>query len=79
MADQEHKQQSPRRKQVGRLASLVRVRREAAKLYRASRCGEVSAADTSRLASVLALIAAILRDVDLERRIVALEETTDAG
>lgn len=61
---------------IGRLDTLVRVRREATKLYAAARAGEVPAADASRLGSLLALIATLLRDDRLgalEDRVLALE------
>jgi hypothetical protein len=51
------------------------VKREAGKLYRAARRGEVAAADASRLASVLALILKVIEGADLETRIAALEQT----
>jgi hypothetical protein len=56
-----------------RLSTLRQVRREAARLYGDARQGRVPAADASRLASVLALIATILRDADLEARVERLE------
>ena len=58
---------------AARLDSPSRVRREAARLYWSARRGELSAADASRFASVLALIATLLRDTELEDRISALE------
>ncbi|MGD9509158.1 MAG: hypothetical protein AB7I59_05440 [Geminicoccaceae bacterium] len=64
---------------VGRLDCLARVRREASRLYRDARQGRLSSADASRLASVLALIAALLRDGELEERLAALEEAQATG
>ena len=61
---------------VGRLDTLQRVRLEARALYVSARRGEIPAADASRLGSLLALIASLVRDAtldDLAERIAALE------
>jgi hypothetical protein len=58
---------------VSRLDTLQRVRREAARLYWAGRRREIASADASRLASVLALVGSLLRDVELEQRVERLE------
>ncbi len=58
---------------VGPLSSLHRIRLEAARLYKAARQGHVPAADASRLASVLALVAKLIEGSDLEQRIAKLE------
>jgi hypothetical protein len=60
---------------VRALETATDVKREAGKLYRAARRGEVAAADASRLASVLALILKVIEGADLETRIAALEQT----
>jgi hypothetical protein len=60
---------------VRALETATDVKREAGKLYRAARRGEVPAADASRLASVLALILKVIEGADLETRIAALEQT----
>jgi hypothetical protein len=60
---------------VRALETATDVKREAGKLYRAARRGEVAAADASRLASVLALILKVIEGADLEARITALEQT----
>ena len=51
---------------IGRLDTLQRVRLEARQLYVSARRGEIPAADASRLASILALIATLLRDGALD-------------
>lgn len=50
---------------VGRLGSLEQVRLEAARLYREARRGDVAPGDASKLCSILALIATLLRDREL--------------
>lgn len=67
---------SPRSPLVGKLDTLPRVRREAARLYRDARRGLIATSDASRLASVLTLLAALIRDGDLAQlaaRVEALE------
>ena len=58
---------------VGRLETAADVKREAGRLYRAARRAEVSAADASRLATVLALIVRVIEGAELETRLTALE------
>ena len=61
---------------VGRLDTLMRVRQEARRLYVSTRQGKIPASDASRMASILALIATLLRDGaldQLEQRVQALE------
>ena len=70
--DRKHNSAIPR---VGALEAAADVKREAGKLYRAARRGEVAASDASRLASVLALILKVIEGADLEARITALEQT----
>jgi hypothetical protein len=67
---------SPKLPRASRLDSLQRVRQEAARLYWCGRRHEIAPADASRLASVLALVASLLRDVELEQRVQALEEAS---
>ena len=55
------------------LDTLPRVRREAARLYMAARRGEITAADASRLASVLGLVGRLIEGGEIERRIEILE------
>ena len=64
---------SPR---VRSLETAADVKREAGRLYRAERRGEVAAADASRLASVLALVLKVVEGAELEARIEALERDT---
>jgi len=66
------KENAPTR--VGRLDTPGDVRREAARLYRAARRGEVEASDASRLATVLNLIVRSLEVHELEERIQQLED-----
>ncbi len=61
---------SPR---VGALGTAADVKREAGRLYRAARRGDVAAADASRLASVLALLLRVVEGAELEARVEALE------
>ena len=56
-----------------RLATIAKVRREAAKLYNQARRGEISACDASKLGSLLALIGRLIEGGELEERIRALE------
>jgi hypothetical protein len=58
---------------VGPLDTMADVKREAGRLYRAARRGDVPAADASRMASVLALIARCVEGSDFEARLSALE------
>jgi hypothetical protein len=67
---------SPRTPVVGRLDTLPRIRREAARLYSDARRGLIATSDASRLASVLTLLAALVRDGELAQiaaRVEALE------
>lgn len=56
-----------------KLASVRDVSAELGKLYREARAGKIEVADASRLANVLAIVARILSDSELEARIEALE------
>lgn len=56
-----------------KLTSVRDVSAELAKLYRESRGGKINVADASRLANILAIVARILSDGELEARIEALE------
>lgn len=58
---------------VGRLDTARDVRKEAAKLYRACRRGDVDPADGSKMASILALIARSIESSELEERLNRLE------
>ena len=61
---------------VGRLDTLPRIRREAARLYCDARRGLIATSDASRLASVLTLLATLIRDAELgalAERVAALE------
>jgi hypothetical protein len=58
----------PPSQRVGALETASDVKREAGRLYRAARRGEVLPADASRLASVLALIARLIEGAEIEAR-----------
>jgi len=58
---------------VGRLDTARDVRKEAARLYRACRRGDVDPSDGSKMASILALIARSIETSDLEDRLNRLE------
>jgi hypothetical protein len=58
---------------VGRLDSVAAVRREVVRLYKRAVSGELPAADASRLGSLLALAAQLIRDHELERRLERVE------
>ncbi len=55
------------------------MKREAAKLYRAARRGDVEAGDASKLASVLALVLRCVEGSEIEQRIAALEQQRGPG
>jgi hypothetical protein len=67
------KAELPPSQRVGALETDSDVKREASRLYRAARRGEVLPADASRLASVLALIVRVIEGAELETRLTALE------
>ena len=58
---------------VGRLDTLPRCRREAAKLYSDARKGVLPAGDASKLAAVLALVSTLIERGELEARLNELE------
>jgi len=65
---------SPRSKATrAKLKTCGDVHREIAKLYRECRAGKLDVVSGSRLANMLAIIARIISDSDLEARIEALE------
>ncbi len=69
----------PSPSRVGPLETAADVKREAGRLYRAARRGDVTMADASRLASVLALILKVVEGSELEARIEALERAKGAA
>jgi hypothetical protein len=77
MSEQDEEDQATRALRIGPLASAGDVKREAGRLYRSARRGEVSTADASRLATVLALIARVIEGTELEGRMAALEAKAD--
>jgi hypothetical protein len=58
---------------IGRLDSLASVRREAARLYTEARRGQLDPGDATRLGQLLQLIARLLSEGEIERRLEALE------
>lgn len=64
----------PKQYARAKLTNATEVGRELAKLYREARSGRVDVADASRLANMLAILARILGDSELEARIEALEQ-----
>jgi hypothetical protein len=52
---------------------VAAVRREVTRLYKRAVNGELPAADASRLGSLLALAAQLIRDHELERRLERVE------
>ena len=56
------------------LSRLQHVRMELAKLYREARRGQINVADASRLANLLQILARVMSDDELERRITELEK-----
>jgi hypothetical protein len=71
--EQDEDDQAPRGLRIGPLMTSGDVKREAGRLYRSARRGELSSADASRLASVLALIARVIEGCEIESRLAALE------
>jgi hypothetical protein len=70
---------SPFPLRIGPLETASDVKREAARLYRAARRGEVVPGDASKLASVLALIARVIEGAEAEAQLTALAaEVKDA-
>jgi hypothetical protein len=57
-----------------RLNSVREVRRELCKIYAEARCGEIPTQTATRLAYLLQVLAAMIRDGDMEDRIATLEE-----
>lgn len=58
---------------IGRINTAAGVRKELAKLYKEARSGQVPVADASRLGALLAALARIIEQSDLECRVRALE------
>jgi hypothetical protein len=61
-----------------RLDRAERVRREMARVYWQAKRGDVSATNAARFVFILAEIAKLLRDVEIEARLVALEHRYDS-
>ncbi len=62
-----------------KLQDIADVKRELARIYRESRSGKMLTADLGRFANVLAILARVMSDSDLESRILALEAERLAG
>jgi hypothetical protein len=58
---------------IGKLDTLTGVRQEMARIYRASRRGEMSTTDLTRFVFALQAIARVISNSDLEQRIRLLE------
>lgn len=58
---------------VGRLDSIMAIRRELARVYKDARQGRLATADASRLGFLLGLLAKIIEGSALEQRLGALE------
>lgn len=56
-----------------KLATLQNVRDELGRLYREARTGKVATQDATRLAFIIGQLRELIRDMDIERRIAALE------
>lgn len=73
MTNAMNKTATPGRRLRPALNTLARIRDEMGRVYRACRNGEVAMADGSRLIYMLDRMARLLVDVELEKRIEALE------
>jgi hypothetical protein len=62
------------RSQRAKLQTVSDVSHELAKLYREARSGKMDVADASRLANLLSILARILGDSEIEKRIEVLEQ-----
>lgn len=62
------------RSQRARLQTISDVSHELAKLYREARSGKIDVSDASRLANLLSILARILGESVLEKRIEILEQ-----
>ena len=56
-----------------RLDTMVRVRRELARVYREARAGTLDVADASKLANILQIMGRMIEGSELEARLDALE------
>ena len=59
---------------VGRLNSMVSVRKELVRLYREARSGEVPIPDASKLANMLQIIGNVIKDSTIEQLTERLDE-----
>lgn len=64
---------TPRQKGSIQLTKISDVRYEVAKLYREARTGKIDVQDATRLAYLLQVLAKIIENGELEKRIEALE------
>ena len=62
------------RSQRAKLQTVSDVSHELGRLYRGARSGKIDVADASRLANLLSILARILGDSEIEKRIEALEQ-----
>ena len=68
---------APRVVKIGRLDSLVRVRRELARLYGEARRGQIDALEASRLGNILAVMGRLIEGGELELRVAELEAAAE--
>jgi len=62
-----------------RLGNLKEVRREMAAVYAEARRGDIPAQEATRLVYMLISISNMIRDSELEERIIALEKLNDSS
>jgi hypothetical protein len=55
------------------LDTMLRVRRELARVYREARAGKLDVADASKLANILQIMGRMIESSDFEARLAALE------
>ena len=60
---------------VGRLTTLADVRGELSRVYRSARRGEIATQDLTRFSYSLSVLAKIIEQSDLEKRVLQLEES----
>lgn len=58
---------------IAPLESAIDCRRELAGVYRQARRGEISTQDMGRFANLLQIMVGMIRDTDIEARVVELE------
>jgi len=69
---------SNRTPRIGSLNRVEDVLREARRIYRMARCGELETTDMGRYINVLQVMVNIMRDSSMETRLKELEKAYDA-